>query len=447
MRFDQQDKQLQQYLQKLLEFQREMQKPELDNQELRRIALEEVGMTTKQWEQLQQKYQQHFHRGQSFAEFGNWKEAIEEYEQALALRPNQLPLLYDLARAYKNCFSDTLDRNDRRRAEFYAKKCLHLDPQFSKASQLLKDVQVIAKRLQQKPKRKGIFSAYNVILFLVVAALATVGVLLLWPSSIERAAEGPELQSPEVAGQPEVEVVNGEQTGLQDLSLQWRADEESVREFIRLKGQYRKIGGGMTIKVRGWAKVPEDKELENLTVQASLMANGKAVAQKSFDVYRDYKPTLRPGDPIPIGINWYFKESPVEQPEQLQLTVQQAELLPAGRRYPEAEPYPLLDETGQEQQGIVLRMRRSPYDAYGYHKLNLELQNQTGQHIRQLKLQLSYFDRKGEELASQVHYPISKDGPVLRDGEQLVWGVTQRYRPRGSRKRAAELKIQIEAME
>lgn len=443
MKFDQQDKQLQQYLQKLLEFQRSAQKPTLDEQELRRIAVEEVGMTAQQWEQLQEKYQQYFHRGQSFAEFENWKEAIEEYEQALALRPNQLPLLYELARAYKNLFSDSLDRNDRRRAEFYAKKCLHLAPQFSKASEVLKEVQIIAKRLQQKPKRKGIFTLRNSLLLLVVSGLAILAVIVLIPFGDAEPSEGISVEALEVVQQPQITV----STAMQDLAVRWQDSLNELLEPRQLKAQYRKIGGGMTIKARGWAQVPENRALQGLRVSARLMVNGKAVAQKEFELYSDVQPILRPNDPIPIGINWYFKESPTDkQPQQLQIEVKQVETKRAAWRYPEAQSYPLLGTDSAEQQGLQLRLRRSPYDRFGYHKIAFELQNQTGKPIRELQLRFTYLNSSGEKLASKVQPILTQQTPSLRNGAQLIWGSKQRFRPETSRRRAADLIIQIEQL-
>lgn len=444
MKFDQQDEQLQRYLQKLLEVQRDSEQPELDEAELKRIALYEVGMTPQQWEEVQQNYQQHFQRGQSFAEFGNWKEAIEEYEQALALRPNQLPLLYELGAAYKNLFSDSLDRNDRRRAEFYAKKCLHLDPQFSKASQLLQDVQIIAKRLQQKPKGGGFFQGRNLVaLILILLVAGTVATIVIFPGSpsvplVEANSEPPVRENvPAVVEKP-----SGSQ--YMTLPVQWQAEENQVKELHRLEATYRRLAGGMTVKARGWALVPEKKELEILQVQASLMAEGQLVAQKSFDVYPDYRPALRPSDPIPIGINWYFKEAPTDKPTQLQITVQNMKAVPAPRRYKPAEAYPLLDENNQPQEGLKLHMRKTSYNRFGHHKISFELDNQTGEHIGNLQLRFSYFNRKGEELASNVYHVVSGQGPMLRDGEQLVWGVTQRFRDPKSKEQAAQLQIQIE---
>ncbi|NJL11902.1 MAG: PspC domain-containing protein [Microscillaceae bacterium] len=115
------------YVQMVLQLQQEQRERPLDPEEMTRIA-RDLGLSEEDLAFIQKKRNDYLARGKGYSRYEDWDSAIEEYEQALALHPNDLDALYGLANAYKNRGQLRNHKDDLQKAKNYVKKALHVDP-------------------------------------------------------------------------------------------------------------------------------------------------------------------------------------------------------------------------------------------------------------------------------------------------------------------------------
>ena len=128
-----QEKHWKNYFEKAWEIQKKRKTSQLSLRELKQIALES-GMTESDWNAVQKAFQDYIQRGKSYLKHKNWKDAIEELEEAYKINAYDAELLLLLARSYKEKYFARKWMGSAKRAISYAEACLEINPAQKEAS-------------------------------------------------------------------------------------------------------------------------------------------------------------------------------------------------------------------------------------------------------------------------------------------------------------------------
>jgi LemA protein len=167
---------LQAYINKMLQLQNEQRDKPLTSAELKQIAMD-IGMSEEDWQASQDAFQGYLKSGQGHIVYGNWKDAVQELEQATALNPNSLEATFGLANAYKGLWLETKEVNYQTQAEIYAERALQIQPGHQATLRVLSELREGEKLIKQNKSRLtlilgGIAAAIVLILFITYTTLS-----------------------------------------------------------------------------------------------------------------------------------------------------------------------------------------------------------------------------------------------------------------------------------
>ncbi|TAF64464.1 MAG: tetratricopeptide repeat protein [Cytophagales bacterium] len=128
-----QDEILEAYIQKVLEIQQQQQSQGLSSEDLAEIA-RNMGIPENELENARSAY---LTRGQGFLKYGNWEDAIKEFQQLLILNPNNSEVLYNIAVAYAGLYEQNHRDKDKEQAIKYAQIALQIRPDYEAAIKLI----------------------------------------------------------------------------------------------------------------------------------------------------------------------------------------------------------------------------------------------------------------------------------------------------------------------
>lgn len=103
---DRESKIIEDYVTKMLEVQKERYEQPLSLEELKEIAIS-VGMTERDWLASQEALEQHLKNGIEHIKNKNWKDAVDELKQAVAINPYHEEGLFHLAKSYHELYRKT----------------------------------------------------------------------------------------------------------------------------------------------------------------------------------------------------------------------------------------------------------------------------------------------------------------------------------------------------
>jgi phage shock protein PspC (stress-responsive transcriptional regulator) len=133
------DDMIQAYINKVLKIQQEQRQRPLNVDEMNRIA-EELGMSESDRAFIQKKLKDYVARGQGYSRYEDWDSAIEEFEQALALNPFNVDVLYGLANAHKHRSMLKKNKDDINWAKGYAKRALQINANHDASLKLVSEL-------------------------------------------------------------------------------------------------------------------------------------------------------------------------------------------------------------------------------------------------------------------------------------------------------------------
>ncbi|MCU0444709.1 MAG: OmpA family protein [Microscillaceae bacterium] len=114
-------------------------KPFYTVNELKNTAVE-VGVLEEEWTWVMQAYEDFIAKGESYMAAGNESDAIEELEQAYAIYPYNPQVLYLLAQAYFDRWTEKRRTNDKKQGIAYAEACLQVEPENRTAAQIISEL-------------------------------------------------------------------------------------------------------------------------------------------------------------------------------------------------------------------------------------------------------------------------------------------------------------------
>jgi len=130
------EKNLEKYIEKILQIQNSKIDSALEEKDLKTIALD-MGMSESDWLEIQRTFEGHLTRAKGFINYNNWDDAISEGEQAIILNPHHIDALYALAYSYAKRWEIKGNMRDKELAQKYAGSCLQINPAHTDAIRMI----------------------------------------------------------------------------------------------------------------------------------------------------------------------------------------------------------------------------------------------------------------------------------------------------------------------
>ena len=168
------DEMLQAYINKMLQLQNDYRDKPFTNEELKQVALD-MGMSEEDWLESQKAFNGYLKSGQGHLNYRNWKDAVQELEQAAALNPNSHEAAYGLASAYSGLWLETQNDKYKVQAEKYAQWALQAKPGHPPTLAILSQLREGEKEAKKFKSFKTIMVAVGVGIALFIGILAYSG--------------------------------------------------------------------------------------------------------------------------------------------------------------------------------------------------------------------------------------------------------------------------------
>lgn len=139
--------------------------------ELKELAIS-MGLNEEQWQALLVKAEKHLKLADDHLSARNFDEAISEGEQAIAINPYLTNCNAILAKAYMMKWMQNHDPETRKKAEYYARKELVVDPKDQQAVMVLSTINKKAAVLEQDSgaRKKMIYVIIGVVVLVILIA-------------------------------------------------------------------------------------------------------------------------------------------------------------------------------------------------------------------------------------------------------------------------------------
>lgn len=409
---------LDKYIQKLLEIQDKKEQDKITEQQMREIAAE-MGLSDMNWQEVQNYAKEHFTRGNGYAKYKNWTDAIYEYEQAKAILPNDVELSYALANAHYQKWLNKGDTYDKDRAQKYALKCLRLNPEYDEAFKLitqLKTKRWLGMDIQQWQ-------------WVGIAALLLVILSGYWFYPSQAPIRAPILQNTPNKTPITTTTTTSNTTTLtyDGIPIEFKG-KELDRFEVRIDEQdFSSYGSSANYTVTGYFKAPKLNVL-NLKIKVSIFNNKGEIINEGLDdaLKKDYNPTARAGDDIPFHVNIYgsyINEPPLAKVIIELLTVE-TETAPS--RYEASDPVKVTFKNQRPKNINITVAARKNLQTYSKYLERLEQENtfeikNTGNlMIKRMKGRVDWSDTNGTTYSSDDVDLIYNFLPSLRRNETRI---------------------------
>lgn len=176
---DRETKIIEEYVVKMLEVQKERFEKPLSLLELKEIAYS-VGMSESDWEASQLVMKQHLQTGKGHLKNKNWKDAVSELKQSVAINPYHEEGLYSLAVAYHELYRQSGKEEDRIEAKSMAERALKNEDKNLDAAAIALLNEIRNTEEDHRKKRKGLMQAVTV----GIAAFFTIVLIVFYITSL-----------------------------------------------------------------------------------------------------------------------------------------------------------------------------------------------------------------------------------------------------------------------
>lgn len=166
-----------QYIAKVMAIQESHLNRPLDAHDLKLIS-EELNLSEEDIALINMEFKGYLHRGIGFMKYKNWRSAVEELDQALALKPYHYGALVSLSAAYEQLFYKDKDKKFKEMALSLSRRCLQVDPSNEDAVRIITNLEMDKKQRIRKKANSWVWKGAVVmgLLGLILASgLSSVG--------------------------------------------------------------------------------------------------------------------------------------------------------------------------------------------------------------------------------------------------------------------------------
>ncbi|WP_299459272.1 tetratricopeptide repeat protein [uncultured Microscilla sp.] len=416
------------FYEKLLEIKDKEAQKSLSQQELKEIALD-LGFSEDEWHLVEQKVEGHLKNGQSFLSFENWNDAIQQFEQALQLSPNNLAAIYGLAIAYRSMYHETSRANYREQAINYARVRLVNEPGHEPSIRIISELQkpsqaksVTASPHAQMPATNAGSKRASIIVMASVFILFMAGALIFF--SVQRASDEDKVYETEKylpektasSSSPQYTVPtnrNRNNVPVKFVKSSWsenfklaRIEKSAVTSSSRQRLSY-KLSGALLIT----GNLP----IEELKLKVEFVTpEGKVGLAEYVSVVKKYQPNAIKGDYVPFYLSKYSKNYAANDLSEVRLLVHAVKY--GSWKKPTHRPIPTLWAYDRPQ-GIQIDVLERAQEVRGYakstsHKVEVNFINKGKESLQRFKVEAQWLNHNDEIVHSVTRtlvYPHQAD--------------------------------------
>ncbi|MEM8611328.1 MAG: hypothetical protein AAGF93_04860 [Cyanobacteria bacterium P01_H01_bin.105] len=391
------DRIIETYIQRLLSW-----KKPITADQLSALATE-VGLDSDDMAAVQQQAQDHLERGRNYLDFNCLDEAIDELTQAVTLDPLGFESLQALAYAYDQRYGKQKNAKDKKQAIALAKRCLEASPSDAEAVMLISALEYDASG-RRRFIWLGLAGLIAMLGFKPVMNIMTTRseIKRLSQTAATSSIEAPARSvSAETGGSADIPIIL-DQAGLTLEPRLSRLDNYEDSSYYTLQ-----------------AVLLNDsvQEIDGLQLQVEYLdSDDVAIATDSKVAIADNDATVRPGDHHAFDI--IHKTTP--DLANVRLSVTTIDELPAPPVYTQATS---IDYTWSFQQPLQLTfdlaVRSENLEIYdltdsAYFDAEWAIANTGDTAIRKLKLQVDFYNQKGDFILSEDILAVyGSDTPML----------------------------------
>lgn len=413
---------LESYIKKLLEIQDERNKKPLTSSDLKEIAFA-AGLTEEDWQAIEEAFDDYITRGAGHLDHGNWNEAIHEFEQALSLKPSDIVANSGIAQAQYGLWKKSGDDELKKLALEAARQCLDVNPEHEESLRLISDIN------KEADRKKSV----KVKLFFAAGIFAIIFGLAVWlfqkPEMPPPPRPAPQTASTEkeTAGQNARELLFSD--GL-NVPVRFLLGKNASNLQLKIESSdYRKYNQAYSYRLAADMTV-SGIEIQRLRLNIELIdRNGAVIISDFTEPIREYAPSARSGDVIPVDYLEYIKTDDLPDLKEVRLQVSEINARSASDDY---DPSPAVNiEWPAKPPNFNLEIReRYSVFSQGYmmnedilkHEIVLEVENKGKTAMKNLELTLYYYDMDNQLISSKRAIIVLSSQTSLKPGQTRVYG-------------------------
>lgn len=430
------DKNLESYIKRILEIQQSSQNKAITSDELKGIA-KSMGLSDQEWKLIDQTYHDHLKRGLSYVRHKNWDDALEEFMQALTLRPNDPDLLFKIADAHKNRFFATRNRSDRQKALAYARQCMKIYAGHQGAPRLISEL----KKQSVPASAKGGPRVALLLGSFIMVFVIGVSVFIMNYSSEKQPSRPVIIETPQpIISKPEteskkntnktspttpqtgdgyipVELIKDANTSGLDFSLA----QSQLKEYTYGNGSYNyRLGASFKVN---------ELLIKSLKLKIEFLdGNGQVMHTDFIDAKKERDPVARNNDYISISYSQYKQDAQAPDWKSARLSVALIQKFADANASNYKDPEVLTEWGVQQPVGYDLQIykREEKYtQAYRandtFHKVAFFIVNKGKLPIEKLKVELQWFNQQNQLINSKAAYPLTAGYASLQPKENRIY--------------------------
>ncbi len=418
---------LDKYIQKLLEIQDKKEQEKITEQQMKEIAAE-MGLSDMNWQEVQNYAKEHFTRGNGYAKYKNWTDAIYEFEQSKAIMPNNVELCYALANAHYQKWLNKGDNYDKDKAQKYALKCLRLNPEYDDAFKLI--TQLKTKRWLGMDIQQWQWIGISALLLVILTGY------WLYPS--EMPVREPIIQNTPPVTTTTDNSINTNTTATtannttttvtyDGIPIEFKGKELERFEIEIDEQDFSSYSSNANYTVSGYFKAPKHDVL-NLKIKVTIFNNKGEIINEALDdaLKKDYHPIARAGDNIPFHVNIYgsYINPPPLSKVTIDLLTVETEEPPS--RYEASDKVKVRFEPKRPKNVDISVLARKNLQTFSKYlkrieqKNTFEIKNTGNVVIKQMKGRVDWYDNNGQVFSSSDADLIYNFLPSLGRNETRV---------------------------
>lgn len=428
------DDNLKAYFNKIIEIQQSQKNAQLSEGDLKSIA-KNLGFSEDDWQFIEQNFQDHLKRAGGFLGHQNWTDAIDEFNQALILKPHHVKTLYGIASAYKGRWEENHNKDDKAKALTFAQQCLKVKADHAGALKLISDLrkgqnqQVFSynnsvQKGQQKRIATGIMIGLGIIVF-----LASLFIFM----GVENQKVDDDFR-PEFTQESQNETQNSTSstysnpnTNALPITFKDNAQTKGLK-FVQQQSKFYTTNKYYSYSINGHLLVEDNIVVNNLSIKVDFLnEKGEVIFSDLKSIVRKNAVSYYKGDFIPLKYYKYQSDvTAMPNWKSVQLSVDFIEKYTANKINFPKKDFDWLSPQKPAGVDLELRERESKFSFYSnsssFHKIQLEFLNTGTKPLKNLRAKIEWLDPNGKVFQmNDKLYINTTSKPLIEKGQNRIF--------------------------
>lgn len=397
---------------------------------------------------LEEEFAVYMVKAKNHLKHNNYKEAIEQLNEALQIKPNNPEIHFMLANAWVGRFNQEFQAKYLDLAEDLALKAIEINPHYKEAYELKNAIYELQNRKTKKSNKVGLL--VNIVLVIVFLAGSYQVVQYIMEAvpknspaeevSVEAEIHAGDVQSTYPLPKeplPEVPTKDPNDFSNENFPIAYTSTVEGIK-FEKEVSEFNHFSSSNSFSYKLSGKFsPLGIEIKEATAKLELLDDsGRVIYQNKLNPVQDYKPRLRPGEISTIHTTIYkddLSKNQIATIVSARLTITSASTSKAAASYPMLDTLPLRYAVYQPKGSRVKAYVRSiNYSTYSYSKkeelnakLEMVVENSGSNPLEALTLRAIWEANGGQVIESKDNMITFGSEPLMEPAEKRVTSIYQ----------------------